>query len=250
MAKLVHNVQKKQHRERSQVASRARLGFLEKHKDYVKRAQDFHRKQATLKVLRGKAQERNPDEYYHGMHTRSVDARGRLETSRRGEDEDSSLTTDQVKLLKSQDANYVRTLLQRQRQQLERDTQATLFRARGQHTVFVEDRDALESFDACKHFDTTPEMLQRRENRVSRDQLAARALDADAARVGFSAETVEKRRVKRLRQLRQQQEREQQLAGVLQRMEVQRDAMKKGAKKKVTDHAGRVAFKWKKQRAR
>lgn len=111
---------KKQHRERSQLTSRTRYGFLEKHKDYVKRAQDFHRKQSSLKILREKVKERNPDEYYHAMHSRKTDAKGLLITSRHGEDEDESLSMDQVKLLKTQDSNYVRTLRQLELKKLEK----------------------------------------------------------------------------------------------------------------------------------
>ncbi|SCV01483.1 LAME_0G16490g1_1 [Lachancea meyersii CBS 8951] len=252
MAKLVHNVQKKQHRERSQEAARSRLGFLEKHKDYVKRAQNFHQKEATLKILREKAQQRNPDEYYHGMHSRSVDARGLLKQSRHARDEDPSLSTAQVKLLKTQDANYVRTLRQNERQVLERQVHETMFKAKGAHTVFVEDQDTLHSFDAAEHFKTTPEMLTRRENRLTRDQLSNLDLQAGLSQLGSSmdAETLQRKRLKKLRQIQQHQERENQLSGVLQRMETQREGMKKGSKKKIRDASGNVTFKWKKQRKR
>jgi hypothetical protein len=55
------------HRERAQPASRKKLGLLEKHKDYVLRARDYHRKEKRIKSLREKARDRNPDEFYFGM---------------------------------------------------------------------------------------------------------------------------------------------------------------------------------------
>lgn len=59
--------QKRQHRERAQPAARQRLGILEKHKDYVKRAKDYHSKEDRIKKLREKAAGRNKDEFYFGM---------------------------------------------------------------------------------------------------------------------------------------------------------------------------------------
>lgn len=46
MSSLRHVVKSRPYRERSQPAARAKLGLLEKHKDYVLRARDFHKKQA------------------------------------------------------------------------------------------------------------------------------------------------------------------------------------------------------------
>lgn len=54
-------------RERSQPLHRQKLGLLEKHADYVKRARDFHSKEDRIQKLREKASMRNKDEFYFGM---------------------------------------------------------------------------------------------------------------------------------------------------------------------------------------
>ncbi len=41
--------------------------MLEKHKDYVLRARDFHKKEKRLRALKEKAFFKNPDEYYFRM---------------------------------------------------------------------------------------------------------------------------------------------------------------------------------------
>ena len=67
MSSLRNSLHRRNHKERSQLAHRTRLGILEKHKDYVLRARDFHSKQDRLTRLRQKAAERNRDEFYFGM---------------------------------------------------------------------------------------------------------------------------------------------------------------------------------------
>lgn len=67
---------RREHKERSQPAARARKwSLLEKKKDYTLRARDYNAKQARLAVLRDKAASRNPDEFYFGM-VRSTTSRG------------------------------------------------------------------------------------------------------------------------------------------------------------------------------
>ena len=93
--------------------------------DYVLRAKDFNSKKQRLKALQQKATTKNPDEFYFQMHSSSVKARPSatihyhlaLLLSRapqngvHRDDTGTSLDVDQVRLFKSQDANYVHSKL-------------------------------------------------------------------------------------------------------------------------------------------
>lgn len=94
---------RRNHKERAQPAHRARLGLLEKHKDYVHRARDYKSKQDRLKKLREKAAFRNKDEFYHGMIKHQT--KNGVELGDRGNE---ALGVDVVRILKSQDEGWVR----------------------------------------------------------------------------------------------------------------------------------------------
>ncbi|GAA5880652.1 hypothetical protein JCM16303_004297 [Sporobolomyces ruberrimus] len=100
------NEQKRQHRERAQPLHRKKLGLLEKHSDYVKRARDFHSKENRIQKLKEKASMRNKDEFYHSMVNQKT--KNGIHVQSRGNE---PLPVDMVKVLKTQDAGYIRTQL-------------------------------------------------------------------------------------------------------------------------------------------
>ncbi|KAK1228511.1 hypothetical protein PQX77_008451 [Marasmius sp. AFHP31] len=102
---LRNSVHRRNHKERSQLAHRAKLGLLEKHADYVKRARDYHSKQDRLTRLKQKAAEKNKDEFYFSMAKERT--KGGVHVKDRG---NVALPTDMIKVLKTQDENYVRTM--------------------------------------------------------------------------------------------------------------------------------------------
>ncbi|ERS95973.1 U3 small nucleolar RNA-associated protein 11 [Sporothrix schenckii 1099-18] len=115
-------IQRRSHRERAQPLERKRLGLLEKHKDYSLRAKDWNKKKATLQSLREKAAARNEDEFSYKMISRG---RGPGTALSRGSDQkrdrhwtgtvdgdrgNRALPVDAVRLLKTQDTGYLRTV--------------------------------------------------------------------------------------------------------------------------------------------
>ncbi|KAI0361469.1 small-subunit processome [Trametes cingulata] len=105
MSSLKNSLHRRTHKERSQLSHRTRLGFLEKHKDYVLRARDYHSKQDRINLLREKAATRNKDEFYFSMTRERTE--GGVHVKDRG---NQALPTDIVKVLKTQDENYLRTM--------------------------------------------------------------------------------------------------------------------------------------------
>lgn len=75
MSSLRNSLHRRNHKERSQLAHRAKFGILEKHKDYVLRARDYHSKQERIKTLQRKAANRNKDEFYFGMVNQRTNVR-------------------------------------------------------------------------------------------------------------------------------------------------------------------------------
>lgn len=109
-------VQRRSHRERGQLKEREKLGLLEKSKDYKLRAADHKKKQAVLKSLKNKAAERNEDEFYFGMLSRGKFSADKLAGGKKwtgtvaGDRGNKALDMDTVRLLKTQDLGYLRTM--------------------------------------------------------------------------------------------------------------------------------------------
>eukprot|EP00484_Ammonia_sp_Unknown_P008937 CAMPEP_0197056364 /NCGR_PEP_ID=MMETSP1384-20130603/83419_1 /TAXON_ID=29189 /ORGANISM="Ammonia sp." /LENGTH=301 /DNA_ID=CAMNT_0042490317 /DNA_START=38 /DNA_END=940 /DNA_ORIENTATION=- len=116
MGKSWNKLGRKGHRhERAQPESRRYLGYLEHHKDYTKRAKDYHKKQDELDYLRLLASMRNPDEFHSDMvHAKAED--GRLWIDR-----ESKLSKKQIKIIRENDSKYMTMQLQHAQNKLRRE---------------------------------------------------------------------------------------------------------------------------------
>lgn len=125
MSSMRNAVQRRNHRERAQPQERSKWGLLEKPKDYKLRAADHKVKKRKIKALQQKASERNEDEFYFAMMSNK--SQGGVKVAKRGEANSGggkTLSNEVVKLMKTQDVGYLRTMLQqtkKERQRLEQD---------------------------------------------------------------------------------------------------------------------------------
>ncbi|KAL0090992.1 small-subunit processome [Phycomyces blakesleeanus] len=260
---LRNSVQRRNHKERGQLAGRQHFGLLEKKKDYKLRAKDYHSKQNRLKALRDKALFRNPDEFYFKMINSKT--KGGVHIKERNE----QLPHEMIQLMKSQDKNYIklqRDISKKKMEKLqesihflddeieadeddeddeEEDEQAV--KKKTNHIVFVDSEKQVKQFDPAKHLDTFPELVNRKFNRPRIDTLRKTTF----ANLEDKKEIKElkREREKKYMELASRSKREEELARVERELQIQKALQQKGKKTKVgVDKHGLAVYKWAAQR--
>ena len=190
-------IQRRNHKERAQPYERQKWGLLEKKKDYQLRSRDFNAKKLKKKQLAAKARERNPDEFYTAMINAKTRDGGIRVAERPGSE---ALSQDAVKMLKTQDAGYIRLQTEMERKKIESLEERLAFvggdgKAVGRkHTVFVEAAEEAKKFSPAEFFDTHPDLVDRGFNRPRLGQLAEGGFGEDIAVKGETAGEAEARR--------------------------------------------------------
>ncbi|PNF14900.1 putative U3 small nucleolar RNA-associated protein 11 [Cryptotermes secundus] len=222
--KKVSKTNQRTHRERHQPASRAHLGLLEKKKDYRQRAKDHNEKQRTLKLLKRRALNRNPDEFYFHMINSRVEDGEHKEL-----DKDDEHTPDQIHLMQSQDLRYVSTKRTMESRKINR-LQSYLHlldaanQVKNKHIFFVDTEKEAKQFDLTKQLDTHPALLKRRINRLRTNALKNLTLPKVDEVV---IEKLAAERDKAYMELQKRIERERELTIIQQKLEIKRHLLNK-----------------------
>lgn len=265
---LKHVVHKRVHLERPQPSGRAKLGYLEKHKDFVKRAKDYNKKQDKLKHLYRKAYFKNPDEFSVNMLQYKRQRDGALVK------QEKHLDDDQLKLVDSQDARYVGMREVIDRKSVEKRKERLQFldaEKPNKHVVFVDEEEgssasssktkasssasakgkrkaaSLEEFDVAQYFDTHPALLGRKSNRLRMKQLQTKALTDQSELLEATTQAYG--------ELFHRQERARKLKVAREELELRKHLREKGRRKKVADaksgdNGHPAIYKWEYKRKR
>ncbi|XP_031490981.1 probable U3 small nucleolar RNA-associated protein 11 [Nymphaea colorata] len=230
MSSLKNVIHRRIHKERSQPESRKKFGFLQKHKDYVLRARDFHKKEETIRKLKEKAAFKNPDEFYFKMvNTRTVD--GVHKPANRA----NKYSAEELLMMRTQDMGYVLQKSQSEKKKIERLSSTLHYlgnRPASKHIYFADDREEakeirshLSGKEASPHSRSAdmPEIIKK--TAASYEELEAR-----------------KKRVNTLERMYMD-------------MALQTELQKKGRKRKLRDDelvcpTDRPVYKWRKERKR
>jgi len=255
MSSLRNAVKRVTHKERAQPESRKKFGLLEKHKDYVERARDYHKKQDLLTTLKKKAEERNPDEFYFKMHN-AVVTKGVHKEVKKG----TSLDMATVKLLKSQDAGYIvhkKAVDDKVVEKLKKNLHLIGERNVKSHKIFVDEEEEVEKFDVAEHFQTVPALAEQAYNRVRLRSIEKAAADGTKVTSAVTVKKAMEKRDKAYKELEQRARRAGKLDKALKKLTQQRNVMGKGSKRKITTTkdgnaavGDEIIYKWKRQRSR
>jgi len=266
-----HKAQRKEHKERSQLKKREKLGQLEKGKDWKLRRDDYHFKGKRLKALYEKARNKNPDEYYHAM-VKTKTKNGVHTDTRVG----VQYSHDEFKLMQTQDLGYLNLRMVQETSKIEKlkgqlhvmnnnddededtfDDEDDFIEGGGgsaglkthrEHIVFVDSKKAVKKFNAAKHFDTAPELVGRAHNRPRMETLRTQAVVQPGSEKIL--EKMERKRESGYKELEQRIDRLGALKKVAGAMQTQRNLQGKGMRRKVksTKEGKPDVYKWRKER--
>ncbi|WCJ40530.1 U3 small nucleolar RNA-associated protein 11 [Euphorbia peplus] len=229
MSSLRNSISRRAHKERSQPQSRKKFGILEKHKDYVVRAQAFHQKEETLQRLKEKAAFRNPDEFYFKMiKTKTLNGVHQLES------EANKYTQDELILMKTQDIGYVIQKLQSERKKIEK-LSASLhslgIQPSNRHIYYAEDREEAK-------------------------ELRSRSAETNVGNASDDVpDHINSKIAKSYKELEARKNRADHLEKVYMHMALKKELQKKGRKRKLREDevecpTSRPVYKWKSERKR
>ena len=187
-------IPKRKYRERGQLESRKRKGFLEKKQDYKIRADDHHRKEKHVKNLIEKARTRNPDEFYFQMNSSKMI---------NGENMNLEDENDREKVIKNRVYNHqkILNLVNHKKNQLSKlclklenetqglnelhlkenfeddneenendyDIDTDKEKTKIKHKIFIDSYEEVENFDGERYFDSN--LMLNTSNRLKKDQL-------------------------------------------------------------------------------
>lgn len=241
-------VNQKTHRERHQPEQRQKYGLLEKKKDYKVRARHHQERERVLKLLKKRAQNRNPDEFYFHM-TKSKVENGQ-HTEIREEDEH---TEDQIKLMQTRDLKYINMRATMERKKVDRLQSQLHFLDQANQTtnshIFFNDSDQRVT-DLAEKLGTHPDLVNRKTNRLRLSDLEKIKLpDLDEQTI---KEMLSEKR-KSYKELERRKNREKELSVVQRKLEIKTHLLggsKQEAPKKIKPATKDAApiYKWKYER--
>ncbi|XP_077269860.1 putative U3 small nucleolar RNA-associated protein 11 [Temnothorax americanus] len=241
----------KTHRERHQPETRKHLGLLEKKKDYIARARDFQEKRATIKLLRKRALNKNPDEFHFHMINSKV-----VNGVHREKDKEDQHTPEQIKLMETQDLRYVAYKRNIEAKKIDKlQSQLHMIDAanetRNKHIFFVDDSAEMRNFDLAEKLNTHPALLSRRTNRPTLDAIKRMKLpELDNKTIA----KLEQKKHMAYKELEKRVNRERELTVVQQKLEMRRALKDKEIKKpklvKPGSKDNAPIYKWKFERKR
>lgn len=239
------------HRERHQPETRKHLGLLEKKKDWIARARDFQEKRATIKLLRKRALNKNPDEFHFHMINSQI-----VNGAHREKEKEDKHTPEQIKLMETQDIRYIaykRNIEAKKIDKLQSQLHMldTANETQNQHTFFVDDATEMKNFDLAKRLDTHPALLFRRTNRPRLSAIKnMKLLELDNKTIS----KIEQKKHMAYKELEKRIHRERELTIVEQKLEMRRALKdKKSQKPKLVKPGTKDTapiYKWKYERKR